>query len=299
MDRPNSPENPLTQFILPENLKDPAQPLQLPEGTSKILGGIGLGEIKENETLGSNTSVEPNTEEEKYDFFPKSSNITMKSLIDILEEDFKKELTKEQCRVLYGIDVAEPSDYENSSLALVKAKRSGRQELDIALALDLEEFQITSYSGVWLKNQDRIVCLLGELDLWNLTSAENTKLPKLISKTLNLGSLKSAKGLCLPHYIGEELILSDLEVLEEPLTLPRFVGQYLDMSKLTSAEGVTFPDYIGSTLALNSLNSLKGLDSVLESHEGTLTLPQKLQPALQAQNLQINPDLTIRWEAHE
>ncbi|PSO44339.1 MAG: hypothetical protein BRC23_01285, partial [Parcubacteria group bacterium SW_4_49_11] len=99
----------------------------------------------------------------------------------------------------------------------------------------------------------------GDLDLYDLESAEGLELPQEIEGELLLDGLESAEGLELPQEIGGDLLLYWLRSAEG-LEFPEKIGGELQLSGLESAKGLELPREIGESLLLNGLKNAEGLE---------------------------------------
>lgn len=299
-----NPEKPLGQFLPADVVGSIYEPAQIPEDAVIALDDIGLG-LREDDVLDKPSQITPAELPKKnavYDFSSTPSEVTIKGLIDILEEDAKAELSKQQCRALYGIDRPDDSDIDFSEhdsvlkrFTVLRACRSSFERADLAKALDLDEEQIALYQDEWLENQENIVYFRGDLDLWSVRSAKDLILPTCVSGSLDLRNLETSEGLELPKYIGEDLRLVKLKMLKDPLTIPSRIGGFIELDSLSNVKNMVFPkDYDVNTIALRSLTSTYGLSKILKSHKGKIFLPKKLKPPVDRMNK--HPDLSISWE---
>lgn len=117
--------------------------------------------------------------------------------------------------------------------------------------LDLNE--ITSIHNLRLPHTIR-----GSLSLRGLVEAKGLILPETLYGNLNLGGLVSAQGVTLPRAVHGYLELQSL-TSSEGLHLPTTIWGYLDLRGLTNSNGLTIPSSFSNTLHLNSLTSVEGL----------------------------------------
>ncbi len=212
---------------------------------------------------------------DKDNYLKKTSDMEM--LTSIYKEYKIRELSIEELKFLYEIDnkIQGFGYCEDPRIKEIINNRNFKS--DLSKALNCSEIEISDNTDDII-NGNKIVYFYGNLDLKNLTSVKNLKLPKYINGFLNLYSLTNPEGLVLPKYIGyldlasltsvKDLILPEyvdgnfyLSSLTNPegLVLPKYIDGDLDLVHLTSAEGLILPEYIDGSLNLDSLTSLDGL----------------------------------------
>lgn len=113
----------------------------------------------------------------------------------------------------------------------------------------------------------------GSLDLDSLESAKELTLPQSIGGYLDLGYLgyyEPIEGLILPESIGLDLNMRYVQS-SKGLTLPKTIGRSLNLMSLVSAKGLIFPKMLNGSLYLHALETAEGL--VLPTHiAGSLNL---------------------------
>ena len=229
----------------------------------------------------------------------------MKRLTEIYERKAGGgELTIDDLRFLYEIDnPINGFGYEKDPrIEQLLQDRDAHADLSMLLDIPPQQISLTREEALSGAPEHPIVYHYGDLDLYDLTSAEGLTLPNSIGGSLNLSSLTSAEGLTLPNSIGGSLDLYSL-TNAEGLTLPSSIGGGLYFHRLTSAEGLTLPNSIGGSLSLYSLTSAEGLtlpNSIggdlslysLTSAEG-LTLPNSVGGNLDLHSLTSAEGLTL------
>ncbi len=183
----------------------------------------------------------------------------------------KKNLTKWECWVLYGIDkyLKDNNIFERERRKnIVKRWRSDEEKKqDLAYALDIIPDHISVIKEEALLGTIRYH--YDDLNLGKLTSI-NTKftMPEVVGGDLNLGDLTSIDtDLTMPEVVGRNLNLGGLTSIKTNLTMPKEVGGHLNLGGLTSIDTeLTMPKKIGGYLKLLSLTSI----------DTELTLPEEV-----------------------
>jgi len=223
-------------------------------------------QIAEIRGIAQNQNIESEIEEvveEKLKEFPDRDKYykkvnDMKKLTSIYKKHKnKEELSKEELRFLYEIDV-EIIGFgygKDPRINEILDERCNKRD-DIANIFNCNEDQV-AFSKYEINGET--VYLFGGLYLDVILSEKlNKKLPKFIRRNLDLSGLTSAEGLIFPSSIGGGLDLSNL-TSAEGLVLPTNIGGNLDLVALRSAKGMNLPSRIGGSLYLNSLTSAEGL----------------------------------------
>jgi len=190
----------------------------------------------------------------------------------------QEELSKEDLRFLYEIDrKIHTTGYDRDPrITEILKKRDIKGDLAFIFGVSKDQISTTKkealrgnikyhYEDLDLRDLTSAKDLKlpesieGSLDLSGLTSTEGLKLPKSVNGDLNLSGLKSAKGLELPESIGGSLYLGGL-ISAKGLELPELVGGHLDLKSLKSAKGLKLPKSVNGDLNLSSLKSAEGLE---------------------------------------
>jgi len=198
----------------------------------------------------------------------------MKNLTIVYKKvDNNEELSMEELFFLYEIqNKIDGFGYEKDPrIKEIKAKRN--QKKDYAKIYQINEDEIALSQEEYFENPTKYKCLIGDLNLRHLTSAEGLDLPQSIGGYLNLSGLTSAEGLVLPKSIGGNLDLRGL-TSAEGVVFPQSIGGDLYLSGLTSAEGLVLPQNIGGKLYLSGLTSAE-----------ELVFPQIIEGSLILENL--------------
>ncbi len=224
----------------------------------------------------------------------------------------KKNLTKWECRVLYGINLhlngidlhLKGSSYEEKKRRqdMVEKWRSDEEKKrDLALALDIIPDRISVTEEEALSGNIRYH--YDDLNLGGLTSINiktEITMPEEVSGNLNLFFLKSIDTnftfpenidgylslhkltsidteITMPEEVGGELDLESLTSIKTKLTMPKKIGDYLSLHSLTSIDtDLTMPEVVGGDLYLNNLTSTQGITNWPVKIIGTVHVNQAL-----------------------
>ena len=166
------------------------------------------------------------------------------------------DLTIEELRFLYEVD-SQIKGFGYKKDPRIKEIKSKRNIIkDLAWIFDCKEEEVCL--GGDLPKDKTIKVYWDSLNLWDLTSAEDLKLPEYVGGNLLLGNLTNAENLTLPKYIKGEFWLNDLTSAED-LKLPEYVGGSLYLDSLTSAKVLKLPEYVGGNLWLGNLTRARVL----------------------------------------
>ena len=166
------------------------------------------------------------------------------------------DLTIEELRFLYEVD-SQIKGFGYKKDPRIKEIKSKRNIIkDLAWIFDCKEEEVCL--GGDLPKDKTIKVYWDSLNLWDLTSAEDLKLPEYVGGNLLLGNLTNAENLTLPKYIKGEFWLNDLTSAED-LKLPEYVGGSLYLGNLTNAENLKLPEYVGGSLLLGNLTNAENL----------------------------------------
>ena len=187
------------------------------------------------------------------------------------------ELSKDELEFLYEVEskIIGFGFKEDPRIKEIINTRSRKK--DLSFIFDCKEEQVSISDDEALKTD--IVCHHGNLELDDITSADNITFPKIIKGSIILKNLKSIKNVKFPELINGDIDLknlTDAEGLEFPkkingnlylnnfknfknLNLPIEVGT-LFLNKITNAEGLKLPKIIRTALKLSSLTNADGLE---------------------------------------
>ena len=200
-------------------------------------------------------------------YMKKSEN--MKRLTDI-DNRYKQgeELRNQDLEFLYQIDGKIQGFGYREDPRIEKILKERNIKLDLSKILGCRENQVSTTKDEYLNGD--IKYHYGDLDLSNLTSADNLTLPEQISGHLLLSNLTSVEGLEFPKHVGGDIRLEKLTSVKE-LDFPKYVGGELHLFRVESLENVTFPEYVGDDINLCNLRSYDKL--ILPDHvDGDLFL---------------------------
>lgn len=186
----------------------------------------------------------------------------MKRLTQIYKKYEIEDLSDDELRFLYEIDRRiEGLGYgQDPRIEIIQNARDIKK--DLAKILECKEEQI-AISPESIIGKD-IVYYKGHLELNNLTSAKDLKLPKYIKGFLDLNGLISTEGLVLPEMIHGFLRMNAL-TNADGLKLPKMVGGVLDLQGLEIEDllDVDLPEYVMFGIRLKSggytLENLKNI----------------------------------------
>jgi hypothetical protein len=226
---------------------------------------------------------------EKYE----KKSADMKRLTEIDEKNNRLEkLSKEDLEFIYEID-SEIKGFgyqKDPRIEEIIRKRDIKSDLSLVMGFSQEEISLTKKEALC----GGVKYHYGKLNFDDLKSAENLKLPQIVSGSISFNKLESAEGLNLPETIGGSLDLGNLKSVKG-LKLPKMIGGGLSFFSLRSAENLNLPETIGGSLDLGVLKSSEGLKlpatiggsldlGALRSAEN-LNLPETIGKSLDLGNL--------------
>lgn len=218
-------------------------------------------------------------------------------------------LSKEELRFLYEVESKIIGFGFKEDPRIKEIINTRNIKKDLASVFDCKEEQVSTTNEDALKKG--IMCHHGNLELDDMTSAENITFPKIINGSIILKNIKSIKNVKFPEIINGNIELNNLtdaDGLEFPkklngnlylnnltnfknLNLPIEVGA-LFLNKITNAEGLKLPKIIRASLRLSSLTNAEGLEFP-ERIDQTLDL-NKLENANDLKLPQVVGDLFLR-----
>ena len=177
----------------------------------------------------------------------------IKNIDKLLEKREKGEsFTKEELAFIYEVHSPIRGASREMTAELIK-ERDVKE--DIAFTLDISKEEVSTTREEALGGE--ILFHYGDLDLSDITTAENLVLPRATNGGINLVNLVSGDNLVLPEYVGGDINLRRLSTAKN-LVFPKHVGGSLGLS-LTSVEGLTLPETVGGDLYLSKLPTAKDL----------------------------------------
>lgn len=202
----------------------------------------------------------------------------MKKLTEIYKKfKIKQDLSKEDLLFLYEVDdkIIGFGYQKDPRIAEIMHERNIKR--DLGYALDLKEEEIGICKDDVFKYD--IKFYYGDLDLSDLKSVENLKLPDIINGNLNLRRLVTAENLTFPKSIKKFLDIEYLKCIKnsqfpenidydvafceltqiDNLIMPQYTKGSIYFSRLTEAKNLKLPDIIEGSLSLNSLTTVDGV----------------------------------------
>lgn len=243
---------------------------KLPRLAIRMNGISSIGEVRGIEKdQNIDQYIQPVLDEKLTDFGQEGQRYLKKS------EDMKQmttittkhrqgqELTTHDLRFLYELDgKIEGFGYKDDPR--IEEVKEGRDErTDLASLFNCKPEQIA-------QNQEEALsgdCIYygGDLDLRDLTSAEELTLPEHLAGKLDLRSLTTLGKLKLPYHVGSDVYLSELSSADK-LVLPKHIEGDLFLNNLISAQKIKLPDFNKGNLYLTNFHSFKEL--VLPKYSG-------------------------------
>jgi hypothetical protein len=235
------------------------------------------GKIAEIRGVAESQNLESNMEkvvDKKLDEFPDRELYKKKvhdmEMLTFIYTKWKngRDLLREDLRFLYQIDenIIGFGYSEDPRIEEILQKRSDIKDLSFIFNCKRKRISFTKKRAL----NNNIICHYGNLDLWDINSANGLSLPEIVIGNLNLGGLTSAEGLKLPEIIGGNLFLRYL-TSAEGLKIPETMRGALNLEGLTSAKGLKLPERILGSLYLGGLTSAEDL-KLPEMIGGTLGL---------------------------
>ncbi len=171
-----------------------------------------------------------------------------------------RELSIEDIKFLYEIDGSiEGFGYsKDPRIEELLEGRDIKEELSLLTGYSEDEISITKNEALGgnIKHHH------GDLDLGSLKSLKGLKLPDSMSGSLDISNIQSFKGSKLLEGMDSSDFISGgsgLQSVTKYLKLPDSIGGNLFLNNLVSAEDLKLPDSIGGDLFLNSLRSARNL----------------------------------------
>jgi len=165
-------------------------------------------------------------------------------------------LSREDLRFLYEIDGKIQTTGYGQDPRIAEILKGRDVKVDLSFALNIPKDQISTTREEALRGN--IKYHHGNLDLSDLKTAKDLRLPELVHGSLLLDSLTLAEDLTLPKSVGGTLFLGSLTSAED-IIFPESVGADLYLWNLISAKDIRLPISVDGNLYLNSLTSAKNL----------------------------------------
>jgi len=231
----------------------------------RMNGKRKIGEVR---GVGAKQNLESNMEkiaDEKLNEFPDASKYRKKiddmAQLTELERKTKEniELTKEELRFLYEIDSnIEGFGYQKDP-RIDEIKETRNLKKDYATIFDCKEDQVAT--SLFDLEKENCVVYAGDLRVDGTKISSTFKSLKAIIGSVQLSSLKSAKGLENLQYIGRKARF-DLLISAEGLENLQSIGSDANFDSLTSAKGLENLQSIGGRASFVSLTNAKGLENL-------------------------------------
>ncbi len=186
------------------------------------------------------------------------SSDSSKRLLTELERKHKdgEQLTKEDLVFLYEVDskIQGFGWKEEPRIDEIIKGRDAKEDLSLAMGIPKEKISTTKEEAL----SGDILYHYGDLDLNDLTTVEELKLPKIVSGELWLDNLTTAERLVLPESVGGGLYMQRLTTAKG-VKFPESVGGDLWLARLTTTEGLVLPKSVGGDLWFADLTTTEGL----------------------------------------
>lgn len=182
----------------------------------------------------------------------------MKKLTDIYKEYNIRKLTIEELRFLYEIDNCIDGFGYNKDPRIEEILQNRNIKKDLCQIFNCNEDEISDNRQDILDGKE-IKCFYGYLNLNELETMDNLKLPNIVLGDLDLEKLKNAENLKLPEIVKGFLDLRKLEIVDH-LKLPNKINGSLFLNHLKKANKLELPEIIKGGIHLNELEYIENLE---------------------------------------